>query len=101
MFITKKHLKEIIDTKSRQIKRRDEIIEEASRKIKERNEIIEDYINNNRDLHEKNIKLQFEKEKLKLLLCKINTVLTNKGEGSSTLRYSKIKKLVSDYQSEN
>ena len=101
MFTTKKHLEKIIDKKSKQIQRRDEIIEEASRKIKERDDIIDDYINNSRNLHEKNIKLQFEKEKLKLLFTKVNNVLTNKGEGSCTLRYSKIKKLISDYKSEN
>ena len=92
MLETRKRLKEIIDTKTRQIHARDNLIDKQREEIRMWKE-------ENRVLYEQGKDLRNEVEELKLF--RDNVINIVKAKGTIVDKYDKIKELVDDVESYN
>lgn len=92
MLETRKRLKEIIDTKTRQIHTRDNMISELKKQLNE-------YKEENLELYEQGKDLRNEVEELKLF--RDNVINIVKSRGTIVDKYDKINELVDDVESYN
>lgn len=92
MLETRKRLKEIIDTKTKQIHARDNLIDKQREEIHQWQE-------ENKELYEQGKDLRNEVEELKLF--RDNVINIVKAKGTIVDKYDKINELVDDYQSIN
>lgn len=92
MLETRKRLKEIIDTKTRQIHARDNLIDKQREEIHQWQE-------ENKELYEQGKDLRNEVEELKLF--RDNVINIVKSRGTIVDKYDKINELVDDVESYN
>lgn len=101
MFRKTKELQSLVDASRKALK-------DAERKIEDRNILIADLRTENENLtkenlavHEENKDLRFENEEQKELIDRIARVATANAYNNEKVILSKIKELISDYQSQN
>lgn len=101
MFRKTKELQNLVDASRKALK-------DAERKIEDRNILIADLRTENENLtkenlavHEENKDLRFENEEQKELIDRIARVATANAYNNEKVILSKIKELISDYQSQN
>lgn len=101
MFRKTKELQSLVNASRKNLK-------EAESKIENRNILIADLQNKNAELteenlavHEENKDLRFENEEQKELIDRITKVATANAYNNEKVILSKIKELISDYQSQN
>lgn len=101
MFKKIKELQSLVDESRKALK-------EAERKIEDRNILIADLQKQNKELtnenlavHEENKDLRFENDEQKELIDRIKRIATSNSYNNEKAILSKIKELISDYQSQN
>lgn len=101
MFRKTKELQSLVDASRKALK-------DAERKVEDRNILIADLRTGNENLtkenlavHEENKDLRFENEEQKELIDRIARVATANAYNNEKVILSKIKELISDYQSQN
>lgn len=92
MLETRKRLKEIIETKTRQIHARDN-------KISELEKLLNEYKEENKELHEQGKDLRNENEELKLFKDKVISIM--KSKDTIVNKNDKMNELVDDVESYN
>lgn len=85
MFERKRHLKEVIETKSKQIANRDKLIEQQRVEIHQ--------------WQEENKDLRFEKDEFKRLFERVKTISESNNYNNAEIALNKIKELVKDFDS--
>ncbi len=85
MIETKRHLREIIETKSKQISSRDKLIQE--------------YRDEHKALYNENKELRFDNEELSELVQRIKKLAESNNYNNEKNILNKIKELVSDFDS--
>lgn len=94
MFERKKHLREVIKTKSKQIENRDKLIDGQRAEIHQ-------WQKENEVLHQESKELRFDNEELRELFNKIKNLVEINNYNNEKIILAKIKELVCDYQSKN
>ncbi len=101
MFKRTKELQSLVDASRKNLK-------DAERKVENRNILIADLQKKNKELsneniavYEENKELRFENEEQKELIDRIARVATSNAYNNEKAILSKIKELISDYQSQN
>ncbi len=101
MFRKTKELQSLVDASRKALK-------DAERKVEDRNILIADLRTGNENLtkenlavHEENKDLRFENEEQKELIDRIARVATANAYNNEKVILSKIKELISDFQSQN
>jgi len=101
MFKKTKELQSLVDESKKALK-------DAERKIEDRNILIADLQKQNKELtneniavHEENKDLRFENDEQKELIDRITKIATANSYNNEKAILSKIKELISDYQSQN
>ena len=92
MFERKRHLKEVIETKSKQIANRDKLIDGQRAEIHQCQE-------ENKALYNENKNLKFEKKEFKRLFERVKTISESNNYNNSEIALNKIKELVKDFDS--
>ena len=91
MFERKKHLKEVIETKSKQIANRDKFIEQQRAEIRE-------WQKENKALYEENKDLRFDNEELSELVKRMKNLAESNSYNNEKIILNKIKELVKDFE---
>ena len=91
MIERKKHLREVIETKSMQIANRDKLIDGQREEIHQ-------YQEENKALYNENKNLKFEKKEFKRLFERVKTISESNNYNNSEVALNKIKELVSDFE---
>ena len=91
MFERKRHLKEVIETKSKQIANRDKLIDGQRAEIHQWQE-------ENKTLYNENKNLKFEKKEFKRLFERVKTISESNNYNNSEIALNKIKELVKDFE---
>lgn len=91
MIERKKHLREVIETKSMQIANRDKLIDGQREEIHQ-------YQEENKALYNENKNLKFEKKEFKRLFERVKTISESNNYNNSEIDLNKIKELVSDFE---
>jgi hypothetical protein len=91
MIERKKHLREVIETKSMQIRARESLIEDQRKEIHE-------WQKENEVLHQENKELRFDNEELRELFSKVKKLAESNNYGNEKSILNKIKELVSDFE---
>lgn len=91
MIERKKHLREVIETKSMQIANRDKLIDGQREEIHQ-------YQEENKALYNENKNLKFEKKEFKRLFERVKTISESNNYNNSEIALNKIKELVSDFE---
>lgn len=91
MIERKKHLREVIETKSMQIRARESLIEDQRKEIHE-------WQKENEVLHQENKGLRFDNEELRELFSKVKKLAESNNYGNEKSILNKIKELVSDFE---
>lgn len=101
MFRKTKELQSLVDASRKALK-------DAERKIEDRNILIADLQKQNKELtneniavYEENKELRFENDEQKELIDRITKIATANSYNNEKAILSKIKELISDYQSQN
>lgn len=94
MFKRIKELQSLVDSSRKSLK-------EAERKVEERNILIADMERQANALYEENKDLRFENEEQSDLIKRIEKLSTSNTYNNEKAVLSKIKELISDYQSQN
>jgi hypothetical protein len=101
MFRKTKELQSLVNASRKNLKN-------AERKIEDRNILIADLQKQNKELtnenlavHEENKDLRFENDEQKELIDRIKRIATSNSYNNEKAILSKIKELISDYQSQN
>lgn len=94
MIERKKHLREVIKTKSKQIENRDKLVDGQRAEIHQ-------WQKENEVLHQENKELRFDNEELRELFNKIKNLVEINNYNNEKIILAKIKELVCDYQSKN
>jgi hypothetical protein len=94
MIERKKHLREVIKTKSKQIENRDKLVDGQRAEIHQ-------WQKENEVLHQENQELRFDNEELRELFNKIKNLVEINNYNNEKIILAKIKELVCDYQSKN
>lgn len=91
MFERKRHLKEVIETKSKQIANRDKLIDGQRAEIHQWQE-------ENKTLYNENKNLKFEKKEFQRLFERVKTISESNNYNNSEIALNKIKELVKDFE---
>lgn len=91
MFERKKHLREVIKTKSKQIENRDKLIDGQRAEIHQ-------WQKENEVLHQESKELRFDNEELRELFNKIKNLVEINNYNNEKIILAKIKELVSDFE---
>lgn len=91
MIERKKHLREIIETKSMQIRARESLIEDQCKEIHQ-------WQKENEVLHQENKELRFDNEELSELVRRIKNLAESNSYNNEKSILNKIKELVSDFE---
>lgn len=91
MFERKRHLREVIETKSMQIRARESLIEDQRKEIHE-------WQKENEVLHQENKELRFDNEELRELFSKVKKLAESNNYGNEKSILNKIKELVSAFE---
>lgn len=92
MFTRKRHLKEIIETKSKQIANRDKLIDGQRAEIYQWQE-------ENKALYNENKELRFDNEERSELIKRIKDLAESNSYNNEKIILNKIKELVKDFDS--
>lgn len=92
MIERKRHLREIIETKSMQIRARESLIEDQRKEIHE-------WQKENEVLHEENKELRFDNEELRELFSRVKKLAESNNYGNEKIVANKIIELVNDFDS--
>lgn len=92
MIERKKHLREVIKTKSMQIDNRDKFIDEQRAEIHQ-------WQKENEVLHEENKELRFDNEELRELFSKVKKLAESNNYSNEKIVANKIIELVNDFDS--
>lgn len=92
MFERKKHLREVIKTKSKQIANRDKLIDGQRAEIHQHQE-------ENKTLYEENKDLRFNNKELSELVRRIKNLAESNSYNNEKIILNKIKELVKDFDS--
>lgn len=92
MFERKRHLKEVIETKSKQISIRDKLIDGQRAEIHQ-------YQEENKALYEENKDLRFDNEERLELIKRIKDLVESNSYNNEKIILNKIKELVKDFDS--
>lgn len=90
MFERKKHLREVIKTKSKQIENRDKLVDGQRAEIHQ-------WQKENEVLHEENKELRFDNEELRELFSKVKKLAESNNYGNEKIVANKIIELVNDF----
>lgn len=92
MFERKRHLKEVIETKSKQIANRDKLIDGQRAEIHQ-------WQKGNKALHNENKELRFDNEERSELIKRIKNLVESNSYNNEKSILNKIKELVKDFDS--
>lgn len=92
MFERKRHLKEVIETKSEQIANRDKLIDGQRAEIHQWQE-------ENKSLYNENKELRFDNEERSELIKRIKDLVESNSYNNEKIILNKIKELVKDFDS--
>lgn len=92
MFERKRHLKEVIETKSKQIANRDKLIDGQRTEIHQ-------YQEENKTLYNENKELRFDNEERSELIKRIKNLVESNSYNNEKSILNKIKELVKDFDS--
>lgn len=91
MIERKKHLREIIETKSMQIRARESLIEDQRKEIHQ-------WQKENEVLHQENKELRFDNEEISELVKRIKNLAESNSYNNEKSILNKIKELVKDFE---